>query len=315
MLAVSDLKPRTLRILSMLIEQSHPVTTGVLADHFGVTQRSIRYDLDEIEQVCADVGVTLVRRRNGVRLEGDNQAKARLAEVVCSGRALVSKTHASEQRLHRLLAILLFQDEPVLVKQLEDVLKASPRTVYMDMDRAETWLDNAGLKLIRKRHYGAKVEGPELLRRHAALRLIRENASPDSLNKPGPIQVRHIDELILSCLADMRRITNVLSATDTTTRPPRVNCEEFIVVVAIQLARMKVHGFTSFTKSQLKQLVDTEEYAKARENFRIAQPAAVDREMNKLLKNIAPYLVATIDGGLRTGSDNPHQGRERRLTE
>jgi|GEM_PF-5018378 len=204
--SISQLKPRCAQIMQNLLNQSGPVATSDLARHFGLTSRSIRYHLDEIGAFCGQLGFCLVRTRTGVFLEGRDELKVALAQNFPG-----TVHNASEKRLARLLSVLLFVDEPVLVKQLEDSLGASQRTIYTDMDRAEDWLSGIGLKVIRRRHYGAKVEGTELLRRFGALRLLRAAGDPTGLhvkqfNNNPALYFEEVDDFLLNKLLDTQSI-------------------------------------------------------------------------------------------------------------
>ncbi|GEO24670.1 transcription antiterminator BglG [Alicyclobacillus acidoterrestris] len=266
---VKDLKPRAMQILVRLLQQGDPVKTGELAERHQLTPRSIRYDLDEIEQAVLAYGIHLVRRRSGIWLEGTPDKKQKILNELQVARSIPVDQSAADMRLCKLLAVLLFAKEPVLVKQLEDVLEASPRTIYSDMDRAEGWLERTGLQLLRKRHYGARVEGPELLRRYGALRLAREWGHPE---RPGsdrperPLQISAMDAFLLSRLAHSETLSLLQSGLcEIRNQCPLRETDEWILFLAIQVGRIQSGCTVSLSRTHMKQVMDTTEYTDAKE--------------------------------------------------
>ncbi|WP_419880371.1 helix-turn-helix domain-containing protein [Peribacillus sp. B-H-3] len=167
---MTTLKSRSKEILLDLLEQSGKITTRDLAARYGLSDRSIRYDLENITQACEPLGIRLVHQRPGVWLEFNEKQKTYLKQQLMRARTNSYESDPNS-RMYRLLAVLLTENQPIVVKQIQNLLNASSRTIYGDMDRAEAWLTEIGLQLIRKPHYGAKVEGQELFLRYACYNL------------------------------------------------------------------------------------------------------------------------------------------------
>ncbi|WP_368780758.1 BglG family transcription antiterminator [Alicyclobacillus fastidiosus] len=254
-------------MLKDLLVAREPITTSDLAGKYGLTQRSIRYDLEEISGVCVEYSLDLVHSRAGIWLNGDEPQKTCL-------RSELSRLHPEDtdpnHRLHRLLAVLLTADQPVVVKQVQDVLGVSPRTVYADMDKAESWLCNLGLQLIRKPHFGAKVQGAELQVRQACFTLIttigqRSHSSMSSMHPEDLIQSFHeqTDGFLFETLIDASDIEQVMTAlatckdTPTTTQFP---WPDLPLYLAMQVKRIRHQKTVLFSKANLKQLQDTNEF-------------------------------------------------------
>lgn len=108
------------------------------------------------------------------------------------------------------------------------VLGVSPRTVYADMDKAESWLCNLGLQLIRKPHFGAKVQGAELQVRQACFTLIttigqRSHSSMSIMHPEDLIQSFHeqTDGFLFETLIDASDIEQVMAALATCKDTPQ----------------------------------------------------------------------------------------------
>ena len=135
--SVVTLKPRTRKMFQYLLESPNMISTKNLAAYYGLNVRTIRYDLKEIEYVCRQMPVKMIRDpKSGIRIEASAIDKKQILKWL-SDPDNSSENGDAEGRLYKLLSILLTSDEPVVVKQLEHVLQASPRTIYADMDKAE----------------------------------------------------------------------------------------------------------------------------------------------------------------------------------
>ncbi len=265
-----SMKPRVQEIFHDLLGRSGVTTTGELAERYHLSTRSIRYDLDEIAKLCEDLPVRLIRQRNGVWLDGEPDAKAHIQEQLRRSHALPTVA-VSDLRLHRLLSVLLAADQPIVVKQIQDLLEASPRTVYADMDKAESWLVGLGLQLTRKPHYGAKVEGSELLRRYACFKLLLMACQrvegldlcdgPESFCERLRAQVDgHVLEGLLD-VADLAQIVQLLGGTVRQRPHTSLWWTKFALYAAVALKRVKRGHQVLLTKSNVKQLQETCEYA------------------------------------------------------
>ncbi|WP_067929323.1 BglG family transcription antiterminator [Alicyclobacillus shizuokensis] len=269
MTSLLALKPRVQEIFQDLLEREAPVRTTELAQRYRLSDRSIRYDLEELEQSCVSLPVTLVHRRNGVWLDGPAEARRALQRewAVLKGATAPSP---ADQRLYVLLALLLTAEQPLVVKQLQDVVDASPRTVYADMDRAERWLVGHGLRLIRKPHFGAKVEGEELYWRHASYRLLLAACPSVKLLDLCISAATFWNRLCQS--VDARVRTGLVQADDVQTvarlvadraaEHPHLQgwWTKLVLYTAVTLGRMRQGHAVSLLKSNLKLLQQTAEY-------------------------------------------------------
>ncbi|WP_040288205.1 BglG family transcription antiterminator [Alicyclobacillus hesperidum] len=267
-----SIKPRVQEIFYELLGKCTATTTEELAERYRLTTRSIRNDLDAIAKLCEDLPVKLIRKRNGVWLNGEPDAKLHIQEQLRNSHAL-HMVNVSNFRLYRLLSILLTADEPIVVKQVQDLLEASARTVYTDMDRAETWLGELGLQLTRKPHYGAKVEGSELLRRYACFKLLLD-ACPrvedlDLCYEPESLCERLIaqmDVVVLESIIDVADVAQIVQLLgEMIQKRPHITTywTKFALYAAVVLKRIKRGYQVLLTKSNVKQLQETHEYAYA----------------------------------------------------
>lgn len=121
---MTTLKSRSKEILLDLLEQSGKITTRDLAARYGLSERSIRYDLDEITKTCEPLGIRLVHQRTGVWLECNEKQKTHLKQQLMRARTNRYESDPTS-RMYRLLAVLLTEDQPIIIKQIQNILDAS----------------------------------------------------------------------------------------------------------------------------------------------------------------------------------------------
>lgn len=178
-----ELGTRAKHLLLSLLNEKGPVVIANLARQFGVSPRSIRYDLDEIEAWLEPTSIKLRRRpRVGIWIEGEDEGVSRTKQsmgLVEEYRPVLSP----EQRRNIIVARLLQCDEPVTSHALADELHVSRTTVFADLDNVEGWLERRGLSLVRRSNYGLRIVGEESAWRQAVSDLLNEFAESGELGR------------------------------------------------------------------------------------------------------------------------------------
>lgn len=125
----------------------------------GVSNRTIRYDLDAIEEILEEQDIKLIRKRGvGIYLNIDGQESVDdMLKFNCD----YSKILSPDERQKFIIGELLSRDEPVKVKEFEILLGVSEGTVLSDLDVVEEWLNTKGLNLIRRQNFGIQIEESE----------------------------------------------------------------------------------------------------------------------------------------------------------
>lgn len=161
-------------LVKYLLDQKEPVTIKALSEMLSVSKRTIRYDLDEIEDFLSSTDLNLKRKPNyGIYIEGDRNSVSELNNTFDD---FYNNRHfrSAEKRKYIILYRLFQKKEAILMFELADFLGLSITTVSKDLDNVEEWLEENNLKLIRKRNYGVEIVGDELKIRHAMKVLINE---------------------------------------------------------------------------------------------------------------------------------------------
>ena len=159
---MATLNARCLDILRLLLPSQRPLASAEIASQLGITARQVRYSLRRIETWLEKRDVRVTKKPGcGILIDAPNQLKSDLIrelENLNGCPPLLSP----DERLHILVFSLLVDDQPLLVKHLEPQLGVSRTTVLKDMDRAETWLEEHKLSLIRRPHFGFQAVGREI---------------------------------------------------------------------------------------------------------------------------------------------------------
>ncbi|PUU90532.1 BglG family transcription antiterminator [Halanaerobium sp. ST460_2HS_T2] len=166
---------RLFELYKYLVDQKEPVSIQVLSEILDVSSRTIRYDLNEIEDLIQKYELKLIKKPNfGVLLEGEAEEQFK---VFAEFNEFYNSRHFRSAKMRKYLILYrLFQKkEPILIFELADLLDVSSATVSKDLDQVEEWLTKRGLALIRRRNYGVQIEGAEIDIRHAMKSLLNES--------------------------------------------------------------------------------------------------------------------------------------------
>lgn len=167
-----SLSTRQCAVLRILLDMDNLITMSGIASQLEITPRMVRYDFRAIERWLQARDVQLIKKPNyGVFIEAPREVKIDLIrelEHLAGYRLILSPT----ERLHISILCLLTCEQPLLIKQLEPRLGVSRPTVLRDMDKAEKWLEERNLSLIRRPHFGFKAVGNEDDWREAVVNLL-----------------------------------------------------------------------------------------------------------------------------------------------
>lgn len=163
---------RQREIVEFLLEHPHEVTAGEIAVEVKVSTRTVHRELQMIEQWLEPLGMRLEKKSGtGIRIDAGSGNPAVLRQQL-EGKESIEFT--PEERKLFMLCILLDESEPIKLLALASDLKVTVSTVTNDLDDLESRIRQAGLKLVRRRGYGVKINGNETIHRTAIAALALE---------------------------------------------------------------------------------------------------------------------------------------------
>jgi transcriptional antiterminator/mannitol/fructose-specific phosphotransferase system IIA component (Ntr-type) len=149
------------KILSILLKTKNSITIKDLASQFDVSARTIRNDLNELENWLQERSIELVKKPGvGIWLN----IKFNKRKILLNKISQVEKykdSFSPEKRKEFILKYLLYQDDKYTMQDLADKLFVSRSTVYKDLSEIEKWLKKYNLILEKRQNYGIYIKGAE----------------------------------------------------------------------------------------------------------------------------------------------------------
>lgn len=161
------LNTRQRDLLQILLDAKTPMGAAEIAAQMQITPRQVSYGLTGLKQWLANRAVTLhVTPGVGVTLDcTPDQFDTLTGELAAETHIQLVLT--AEQRRQLLALILLVNDEPFILYQLQQLFQVSRTTVLKDLDGIDAWLSTQNLILEKRPNYGIWINGREQARRQA----------------------------------------------------------------------------------------------------------------------------------------------------
>ncbi len=172
------LNERRCSVLLDILENEGWARIRDLAQRFHVSDRTIRYDLDVVDDFLQFNNLSsLIRKQNGgVKFVESTEEKTKLLRLF-QHLGLYQYVLSSNERLQKILAELLYVKDYIRINDLAAILYVSRGTVIKDLQKVREWLERRQLELRSIPKYGIKVVGPEREYRQAVVELLRKNLS------------------------------------------------------------------------------------------------------------------------------------------
>jgi len=177
---------RGYQLVRELLLTRQPVTLEMLARRLGVSPRTVRTELDALEGWLSPGSQLLRKPGVGITLTLSEEDHRRVLQESMPEKILQPFSAADRQRF---IFLKLLQNDPgfQIMQQFADALYVSRLAVNKDLEEVEKLLSTYNLKLVRKPHYGIKVEGNEENWRKAIadylVRLVDKDVLFDVLNQ------------------------------------------------------------------------------------------------------------------------------------
>ena len=169
-----DFTPRTQQILEILLGGKGPVSKQEIADHLGVSKRTIQREFGFLESDIKKYGLGLVNRKGkGIVISGELQNIEKLRREIEQNSGAEAATR--DERRRHLLFELLRDREPRKLFYYSEMLGVSETTVASDMEALGEWFSRNNLEVIRRPGYGVVLGGTEGDYREAMRRFIHES--------------------------------------------------------------------------------------------------------------------------------------------
>lgn len=217
------LNERGKAVLLRLLREETPIAVGCLATEFKVSNRTLRYDLDNIDAwLKVNHLPQLIRKpSSGIAFSQDRSMRQNVRERLGRSDARYY-VYSQKERINMIIIELLQRREYVTIDNLAEKVSVSRSTIVNDLSEVRSWLARYALQLVPLRRYGIKVVGGEnALRRcvvdflsqnltlNEALELIKRSLQQSGSGKPTDayflqdIDLPFIQEIVSKLEADL----------------------------------------------------------------------------------------------------------------
>lgn len=175
-----EFTPRIKQILQFVLEKNEPVLEQDIAQHIGVSKRTVQREFDYVSAGLSDYNLKLCKKKNiGVWIEGDSTDLATLREVLSKSEG----NDFSDKKTRRkyLIYELLREKVPKKLFYFSNLFGVSEATISHDLDVVEKQLQDYKLSLIRKPGYGVILDGSEKDIRNALHYFVNNNIEDEHL--------------------------------------------------------------------------------------------------------------------------------------
>ncbi|MCI1880710.1 MAG: PRD domain-containing protein [Sporolactobacillus sp.] len=161
-LILVQLSERKIQIMVTLLNSKSPLTTGSLAEKYGVSVRTIKYDLHDLRIWLKQWHQNLQSQANaGVWFEGNTAVREQI-KLKLLGRQNFEYYPDSRQRAIRIAFLLLLASNPIKIQKFESVLSVSKTTIVNSFERIKRSLQPFNVQLTHHGFYGNELSGREL---------------------------------------------------------------------------------------------------------------------------------------------------------
>lgn len=146
-------------IIRILIEEADTISAEKIAQRLNVSRRTIFNNMEAVKRICNQYHATLISERSkGYRIEN-------FYELCLLDYKDYQRVGYEESRCY-IIYLLLEDDEPIHISEIQDILYCSRPTVYKHLNNIKEWFQKFDVDLIISRQ-GIYIETGEKRYRHA----------------------------------------------------------------------------------------------------------------------------------------------------
>jgi len=190
-------------LLELLVKQTMPFPIKELAKSFAISERTVRTDIANLNDLLSNVGatVTLVRGKGYLlTIHSKEQFNTWWVESMSSMNSLLA---TSEERQTYLLFLLFKNESPLSLDDFLDQLFISKNTFYSYLKSARDHLLTYQLKIINRPNIGFEILGNEFAKRQAISDLLIEKDLQEYLIGFTEMELALFDTIDLDVLKEL----------------------------------------------------------------------------------------------------------------
>lgn len=182
------LTPRCIQVLKQILLIEQVFTFKQISQDLNISEKTVRNQLDEIQSFLANYNLSIkTTPGTGSYIVGKISDKSEAyTEVIHLYNEFPE--YQSRERIHIILYLLLINNRPCYIHNLEDVLHISRSSLYKDLRLAEEWLKNFKIGVVVNRKKGISLITGEKRNRRALVKLYSEVNQNSNILYPVEMQ-------------------------------------------------------------------------------------------------------------------------------
>ncbi|MEQ8155520.1 MAG: BglG family transcription antiterminator [Clostridiaceae bacterium] len=267
------LNERCSKILKILMDEKQPITISEISQKLNVSDRTIRYDLEELNDILSQYDGAKIEKkaRVGIWLECRDSSLDEVQNLLYKNKTYI-KPLSSDERKYYIIKQLIQAPDIIKMQNLANDLYVSRITIHNDLKDVENWLNKFDLKLIKKQNYGLQISGQEKNWRKASsvlLTILKDSeelksviSEAEELNYESRMNYKsfkQIQELIPEI--DLRLIETILNEAEKIFNMSLTDeaFEGLVVHIAISIRRINSNNAVELKQEQLSAIKEAEE--------------------------------------------------------
>lgn len=177
-----ELNQENLKLLKIISEHDGFIKISQLSQNLKVTDRTIRYRINEIDDFFQHHGFEAFARQHkkGVKLNHSPELMEFLEKFLSSYTPL-QYAYSKEERKHFMISEIIQSCEPLNISFFMTAFQISKNTVMKELDEIEEFFTEFNLQLIRKPRVGIYLDGSERQKRIALSKVNAQMISVEDL--------------------------------------------------------------------------------------------------------------------------------------
>ncbi len=245
------LNKRQTKILKFLSDKKDYITIKSLAKEFEVSERTIRYDLDNIEYLFKNKDVALIRApRHGTKLDYKGERNKNIILDLLDSEEV--SIYSQEERV--LTVALLLLTESMTIEKLAEKLCVSKNTVTQDIKKVKSIYKNLNIYIDTKLYSGITIKGNEEDIRYAFMDIYYKSINSKSINIYNILSnIKNISKYEVEKLIQDVEMNLELKYSEG-------SCEELKVIILYTMNRIFNENYIDYEQEYIEQTVAKDEF-------------------------------------------------------
>ncbi|MFJ5622955.1 BglG family transcription antiterminator [Peribacillus loiseleuriae] len=168
-----SLTKRQKSILQFLEESSEPVTAKWIAKEMGISDRTVRNEIKQLQHnSCSMLSIESIRGKGYQLKVLDSEFLSKESSLLSEENNQSATYMEQEERVRYIVTRLLLAQDFIKFETLEEEIFVSRSTLQQDLKLVREIINKYKLKIMNRPHYGTKVEGDEHMKRSCLSNLI-----------------------------------------------------------------------------------------------------------------------------------------------